>query len=243
MPDKTFFTIVPAWLAGCAISLCAEPTALDPLVVTGQSERIDGQREGDFAIPLPGGRGYQDLLPSMPNAQQGTPSSTAFALRGLGQDNVIFLVGTQSNTLVNFSNGGVPATAASLTSVTPLVWDVDEVIVERGPVLFGRGVNAMGGEIRLEPRAPQFVHEGRLTGEIAEYGSWRAGLTENLVLIDDKLALRVNAVGEGSNGAVTNLYDGNERFAETQRSSFRSQLRWRPGGDDRAIFDWRVDID
>jgi iron complex outermembrane receptor protein len=235
--------IAAACSAGSGTSQGQAPTALDEMVVQARTDEADGQREGDFAIPLPGGRGYQEILPSIPNAQQGTPSSTAFALRGLGQDNVIFLVGTQSNTLVNFSNGGVPATAGSLTSVTPLMWDVGEVVVERGPVLFGRGVNAMGGEIRLEPRAPQFFHEGRITGEVGEYGSWRAGITENLVLIPDKLALRLNAVGEGSNGAVTNIHDGNERFAETQRNSFRSQLRWRPGGDDSAVFDWRVDID
>lgn len=213
------------------------------MVVNARSEGTGGQREADFAIPLPGGRGYQEILPSIPNAQQGTPSSTAFTLRGLGQDNVIFLLGTQSNTLVNFSNGGVPATASSLTTVMPLMWDIEQVTVERGPVLFGRGVNAMGGEIRLEPRAPQFFHEGRITGEVADYGSWRAGITENLVLIPDKLALRLSAASEGTNGAVTNLHDGNERVAETQRNSFRSQLRWRPGGDDQAVFDWRVDLD
>lgn len=243
MLTKNSLLILAASMAGSITGLSAEPEALDEMVVTARTETTDGKREADFAIPLPGGRGYQEILPSMTNAQQGTPSSTAFALRGLGQDNVIFLVGTQSNTLVNFSNGGVPATASSLTGVTPLTWDIEEVIVERGPNLFGRGVNAMGGEIRLEPRAPQFFHEGRVTGEVADYGSWRAGITENMVLVEDKLALRLNAVHEGTDGAVTNLYDGNERFAETQRSAYRAQLRWRPSGDDHAVFDWRVDYD
>ncbi|QJE95647.1 TonB-dependent receptor [Luteolibacter luteus] len=235
--------LTATFTTGIGISSGEPPAALDETIVNAPREATDGQREADFAIPLPGGRGYQEILPSIPNAQQGTPSSTAFTLRGLGQDNVIFYIGTQSNTLVNFSNGGVPATASSLTSVMPLMWDIDQVIVERGPILFGRGVNAMGGEIRLEPRAPQFFHEGRITGEVADYGSWRAGITENMVLVEDKLALRLNAVGEGTDGAVTNVYDGNERFAETQRSSFRSQLRWRPGGDDSSVFDWRVDVD
>lgn len=239
----SLFLIAATCMAGLDISSAQTSAALDEMIVNAPKETPDGQREADFAIPLPGGRGYQEILPSIPNARQGTPSSTAFALRGLGQDNVIFLVGTQSNTLVNFSNGGVPATAGSLTSVMPLMWDVEQVTVERGPVLFGRGVNAMGGEIRLEPRAPRFFHEGRITGEAGDYGSWRAGITENVVLIPDKLALRLNAAGEGTDGAVTNLHDGNERFAETQRGSFRGQLRWRPTGDDSAVFDWRVDID
>ncbi len=213
------------------------------MVVSARTDPTLGQAEGDFAMSLPAGRGYQEILPLLPNAQQGTPSSTAFTLRGLGQDNVIFLVGTQSNTLLNFSSGGVPSTAASLTGVPPSMWDIGEVMVTRGPALFGRGVNAAGGEIRLEPNAPQFFHEGKLTGEVADYGSWRAGFTENVVLVPDKLALRFSAATEGTNGAVTNLYDGNERFAETQRESFRGQLRWRPNGDDTAVFDLRADVE
>jgi len=243
MPAKTSLPTVLAWLAGVSISLCADPEKLEDLVVTAQEDRSVTKTEADFAIPLPGGRGYQELIPGMPNLQQGSPSSTAFTLRGLGQDNVIFLVGTQSNALVNFSSGGIPMTAASLTSITPLLWDIDKVIVSRGPILFGKGVAVMGGEIRLEPRAPQFFHEGKVTGEVGDYGSWRAGITENMVLLPDKLALRLNAFGEGTDGAVTNLYDGNERFAETLRNSFRGQLRWRPAGDESAVFDLRVDVE
>ena len=199
--------------------------------------------DADLAIPLPGGRGFQELLPGLPNVQQGTPSATAFVVRGVGYDNVIFLIGTQSNVLVNFSDGGVPATASSLTATAPLLWDVEAVELTRGPVLFGRGVAVMGGELRLEPRAPQFIHEGKALVEIGSFQSWRTGLTENLVLIPDKLALRLNASGEGNDGNVVNLYDGNEEFAATQRSSFRGQLRWRPAGDESSVFDLRVDVD
>jgi iron complex outermembrane receptor protein len=228
-------------------ALAEEPHRFDDMVVSSRSgpalDLILGRPEGDFAMPLAAGRGYQEVLPLLPNAQQGTPSSTAFTLRGLGQDNVIFLIGTQSNTLVNFSNGGVPQTAGSLTSVTPSMWDIEEVIVTRGPVLFGRGVNAAGGEIRLEPRAPQFFHEGRATAEVGTYGSYRIGLTENLVLVPGKLALRLSAATEGTNNDVTNLYNGDERFAATQRETFRGQLRWRPAGNDQAVFDLRADIE
>ena len=240
-PD--FRTVPAAGLAAFSLALAEEPHRFEDMVVTSRSDPTYGRSEGDFALPLPAGRGYQEVLPLLPNAQQGTPSSTAFTLRGLGQDNVIFLVGTQSNTLVNFSNGGVPQTAASLTCVTPSMWDIEEVLVARGPVLFGRGVNAAGGEIRLEPRAPQFFHEGRATAEVADYGSWRVGLTENVVLVPDKLALRLSAASEGTNNDVTNLYNGDERFAATERETFRSQLRWRPAGNDQAVFDLRADIE
>lgn len=221
----------------------APPDQLDPLVVRASEDAVQPKREGDFAIPLPAGRGYQEVIPGMPNLQQGTPSSTAFTVRGLGQDNVMFSVGTQSNTLVNFTNGGLPGTAATLTCVTPLMWDIGSVEVTRGPVLFGRDVAAMGGEFRMEPNVPQFHHEGRLTGEVGTYGSWRTGITENLVLVPDKLALRLNAVGEGTRSDVTNLYDGNERFAETQRSTYRGQLRWQPAGNDQTVVDLRVDYE
>lgn len=230
-------------LASLSPLTAAPPDKLDDLVVRAHDEEPQLVREGDFAIPLPAGRGFQEAIPGMPNLQQGTPSSTAFTLRGLGQDNVIFSIGTQSNTLVNFTNGGLPGSASTLTSVTPLLWDIGEVEVTRGPVLFGRGLAVMGGEFRLEPNVPQFHHEGRLTGEIGDYGSWRAGITENVVLVPDKLALRLNAVGEGTNNDVTNLYDGNERFAETQRSSYRGQLRWLPAGNEQTVVDLRVDLE
>ncbi len=224
-------------------AFAADPDKLEDVVVRAREESQAPQREGDFAIPLAGGRGFQEVIPGMPNLQQGTPSSTAFTVRGLGQDNVIFSIGTQSNTLVNFTNGGLPASAGTLTSVTPLMWDIGEISMIRGPVLFGRGVAAMGGEFRLEPHVPEFFHEGKITGEVGTYGSWRAGITENIVLVEDKLALRLNAVGEGTYNDVTNLYDGNERFAETQRYSYRGQLRWRPAGNDQSVVDLRVDID
>lgn len=219
-----------------------ETDPLPDVVVTADADGIQ-RTDADFAIPLPGGRGFQEILPALPNVQQGTPSATSFAVRGVGYDNVIFLVGTQSNVLVNFSDGGVPATASSLSAAAPLLWDVEAVELTRGPILFGRGAAVMGGELRLEPRAPQFVQEGKAMAEIGSFQSWRAGLTENMVLIPDKLALRLNASGEGSDGNVVNIHDGNEEFAATQRSSFRGQLRWRPGGDESSVFDLRVDVD
>ncbi|MCW1887389.1 TonB-dependent receptor [Luteolibacter flavescens] len=243
LPD---LRILPAsgLLALSSLAPAETPHEMDDLVVSSRADHPTlGRKEGDFALPLPGGRGFQDVLPLLPNVQQGSPSSTAFTMRGLGQDNVIFLLGTQSNTLLNFSDGGAPQTASSLTSVTPLMWDIGEVRVTRGPVLFGRGVNAAGGEIRLEPNAPQFFHEGKATVELADYGSWRVGLTENMELIPEKLALRVSAASEGTHNAVTNLYDGNERFAETRRENFRGQLRWRPAGNEQSVFDLRVDLD
>lgn len=219
------------------------PELLDELVVYARRDGNAARSEGDFAISLPGGRGYEDVVAAIPNMQQGTPGTTAFALRGLGQDNVMFTVNTESNVLVNVTTGGIQESYATLVCVAPMMWDVAEVSLVRGPVLFGSGITAMGGELRLEPRAPQFVHEGRLTGEVAEYGTWRMGITENLVLLPDKLALRLNFTEEQSDGAVTNLFDGNDEYAATHHRMFRGQLRYRPNANDTEVYDLRVDVE
>jgi len=215
---------------------------LNTLVVEAPRDG-DDRTDGDFSIPLAGGRGYLDWLNTLPNARSGTTSSTAFALRGVAQDNVFYSIGTSSNTLVNFSNGGLPGSYASLASTPPLMWDMEQVSVTRGPVLFGAGQAVMGGEVRLEPRAPRFFQEGRVLLEAGEYDSWRAGFTENAVLIPDKLAWRFNLASEGTDNAVTNLYDFDDEFAATERRTIRNQLRWRPAGNDEEVFDLRVDLE
>lgn len=189
---------------------------------------------------LAGGGDLKDILRFEPNVQLGSAPSSIFSLRGNSQEGTA-MAGTRSNPAVNVLYGGAPRTTNTLWVLGAPTWDSSVVEVEAGPILFGTGPVSRGGEIRIIPNVPVFTHEGRLLAEMAEYDSFRLGLTENVVLMDEKLALRMNLSSEGTDGSVTNVTRDDDAYNGNRIDFVRGQLRWRPAGNDEAVFDLLVE--
>jgi iron complex outermembrane recepter protein len=220
----------------------AELAALEPLYVVGGQEE-QGTAESESARAVSADRGdLSDLLRLEPGANVAAAPGSVFALRGFIQEGTD-VAGTRSNGSISVGLAGVPRSSMSLWVFGVPTWDVDTLRIDFGPVLFSDSAVAQAGEIGMETRSPVFFHEGHIAAEVGEYGYYRGGFTENVVLLRDTLALRLNYSGWGSDGAVTNLTLDDPDFNEVDRQLLRGQLRWRPAGDERSILDFMVESD
>lgn len=227
-------------LLGLSITVAAQDL-LEPLVVTAVASP-DGAGAAELAAlaTLSGDGGLPGILVSEPNVQVAGAPGSAFSLRGVSLEGVP-TVGTRANPPITVMSGGMPRSTNTLWVLGAPVWDMGELEVVRGPVLFGSGPVSQGGEIRLEPNAPEFSNGGRLLGEVGEFGYFRSGITGNFVLVPDVLALRLNFADERSDGAVTNVTLDDDKFNAMNRQLLRGQLRWRPAADERSVVDFLVE--
>ncbi len=210
---------------------------LEPLVVTAAEPVPPAD---DVAANLTEGGDLRDILRMRPNVHAGEAPGTLFSLRGAAQEGTL-VVGNRTNPALAVANGVVSRSTNSLWVVGMPAWDIAGLTVEAGPQLFNAGPTAPGGSITLLPRQPEFAESGRFLGEVGSHGRYRTGATCNSIWIPEHLAVRLNFYADGNDGGVTNVADGDDRFAATDRLMARGQLRWRPAGDETAHLDLLVE--
>jgi iron complex outermembrane receptor protein len=126
-------------------------------------------------------------------------NAASFAMRGVGQNNII--VYYEPSVLVTVDDFVVPSVQTQLLDT----FDVQQVEVLRGPqgTLFGK--NAIGGAVTVKTKRPDlnnFGAEARAT-----YGSFKSASVNgsvNIPIIDGKLALRLVGGYEYSDGFMRN---------------------------------------
>lgn len=107
--------------------------------------------------------------------------------------------------------------------VTDIPWDaynVDRIDIQRGPnsILFGLGSPA--GIVNAQTRNAGFTTGGEVQGRIGSYGSWRANLDYNQVIVDDVLSVRVSALEDREKFRQDQAFENDRRFY--------GALRWDP---------------
>jgi hypothetical protein len=99
--------------------------------------------------------------------------------------------------------------------ITDIPWDsynVDRVDIQRGPnaILFGLGSPA--GIVNASLNGASFRDQGNVTYRIGSYGSQRASLDVNKVLIKDVLALRLDGLWDDQKYQQDPAYQNDKRF-------------------------------
>ncbi|WP_221030654.1 TonB-dependent receptor plug domain-containing protein [Actomonas aquatica] len=130
--------------------------------------------------------------------------------------------GTQLNEEGNFTNPNQNTRVRGLTSadttrdffLTDIPWDgysVDRVDLQRGPnsILFGQGSPA--GIINAGLKQASFKNSNEVTFRVASYGSARAEVDFNRVLIEDQLAVRIAAVKDDQKFQQDPAFQDSER--------------------------------
>ncbi len=133
-------------------------------------------------------------------------------------------------------NSTAPGTTNQYVDGIPLdfrnVFDVEQVEVLRGPQGTLWGSNGIGGTVQIITRKPQLdaLELGAtLSGTQEKNGSgtaMRGGVSLNVPLIEDRLALRVATQLRQDPGKIVNAYTGNARKSEYK--FLRTQLLWKP---------------
>jgi iron complex outermembrane recepter protein len=221
-----------------ALALPCHAVTLAPMIVTGDKLNRDVNAQTglytlldqDFLTSLPiNGGTYQTIFGTVAGGYSGNPTAGPFSLRGLNQDNVFGYVGTSSNSLIAVLEDGAPLSSATLRYLPPLLWDLEQVEVLRGPQSLSHGPNSLGGAILLDTASPSFFHTGKGFAEISEDATYHGGIAQNLILLPDELALRLSYQHQESDGQATNLFSNDDEYGATQRDRFQARLLWHPG--------------
>ncbi len=164
----------------------------------------------------------QDLLVYTPNTEVGGSRGNFSGLSILGavQRDAAARLAPQNNTRVR------GLTAADNTRdffLTDIAWDgfnVGRIDIQRGPnaILFGLGSPA--GIINASTNSAAFKNEGSVTFSTGSFGSHRATLDLNRVLLPDELALRFDQLDDWTN------YEQKPAFNRDRR--VYGALRWDP---------------
>lgn len=213
------------------------PTAsltLEPIFITGlKGEDPVQDTPASVTVIFDDGRNFSALEPgpaitrAAPNFYFGgfaQPGADFVTMRGVGP------LGQPSNSLdnsVGFSTNGAPTSAFGFP---PSLLDVERVEVIRGPqgTLFGR--NALGGAVNVVTRPADGLREFRLRGEVGSEGHLMGEAIAAGPLNGDRLAGRLAARVQKSDGDYPNLIVGGEE-GSLNLGAARGSLRFTPSED------------
>lgn len=126
-------------------------------------------------------------------------NAASFALRGVGQNNIIVYFEAPVSVLVD------DFVMMSVQTQLFDTFDIEQVEVLRGPrgTLFGK--NTTGGAINVRTKRPDLnENSGAFEGGYGSYGSYWLKGAADIPLISDQLALRIVGSYEASDGYVRN---------------------------------------
>ena len=236
--NRFFFLVVP-------VTVCAGAELLPPVVVDAQAvEEPVVMGAGLMTLmgeerlaEVPPGRGtFQDLLGGVAGAYVGSPGFGIINLRGLNQDSFFGNFGTASNPLLVVMEDGVPLSSTTLRYLPPLMWDLESATVLRGPQSLAGGPSALGGSLRLATTSPGFVARGAALTEFSQDGGLRTGLSQQVVLVPDELAMRFSYQHQQSDGYEDNVFYLDDEFGASDRDALKLSVRWHPGKNPDAQF-------
>lgn len=117
----------------------------------------------------------------------------------------------------------------------PDLIDVERIEILRGPQGTLYGKNTESGAINIVTKQPGNEVRGKVFGEYGFYDAphgnvpiYRAGVSMGGPIQKDKLFVGVAFQVKESDGYVKNLFNGNEKTAETDHKNGQITLRWKP---------------
>ncbi len=139
---------------------------------------------------------------------------------------------------VSFRIDGVSATNNLLT--TQDLFDIENVVVLRGPqgALYGR--NAIGGAVLITTRQPTSDPEFNLRLSAAEGQDFAVAASASGPVTDDTLLYRASVRLQDRKGQLKNAYLDNEEVDFKEAVSFRGQLLYKP--TDRLSIDLKAQL-
>jgi outer membrane receptor protein involved in Fe transport len=153
----------------------------------------------------------------------GYGNSNEFAIRGIQSGGA---AGTGKGSLASVLVDGLPLVQAAINTNIPL-WDVDQVVVVKGPVSTSVGQGGAAGSIFITTNKPEFNNSGSVRAGLASHNTQLYSAMGNVVISED-LALRVTAEQQKSDGEYTNVYLDDDRHNFRDNSAYKAALLYQP---------------
>ncbi len=221
---------------------------LEPMVVYGdklgrslhtlpQSVGILDEIRLQTEVPL----NANSLLDRFANTYTGVESDSPIVIRGVGNDSVAPAGFDRSNGLASVFYDQAPLSLSRLDYFKPITWDAKELSLFRGPVSTSYGPYSLIGAVIIDYNEPNFSHDGRIGLSYSSFNTQEMAITQNLPLIPDKLAIRLNAQTHVSDGTVDNITIPTDNWDDSETNEFRGQFLWQPLGTNEFTVEGFVD--
>lgn len=163
--------------------------------------------------------------------RHGSPTSGGFIIRGVNSE--------------GFTPGGAPLATLYIDGVQQTteasrmgargVWDVEQVEVYRGPQSTLQGRAALAGAIYLKTKDPTHDLEAKASTEYGTNNHYWGGVTVNLPILQDQVALRLSTEYETTETDLHYpLYEGATKFDEYSKDEYY-QIRGKLLVEPRAL--------
>jgi iron complex outermembrane recepter protein len=176
---------------------------------------------------------YQTLVPGLASFSQGGSGFGTVILRGMSTG-----YAQLSNTVAYYVDDtpyslSSPLASASLVTPDPDLADVDRLEVLEGPQSTLYGASSLGGLVKISLKRPDLTKttaEVDAEGTAVDGGGLGYGGTAvlNIPIINDKLAIRLNAYDRSTPGYMSNVDTGQNNLGGSHREGGRIALRWKP---------------
>lgn len=240
--SRTKLAVAVALALASTISAADEKPAqeLQTVVITGQKiertqmETVSSVQVIDSEMLESGTRADNlydivDMAPNVTNAG----GFNSLAIRGIANS---------GPTAVNNGAGTIGIlvdnsllTARSVQDNSLSTWDLDRVEILRGPQSTTGGRNSLAGQIILHTKDPEFENGGAARVMIGQHGTTQTAIAQTGPLTD-KLAYRVTADYQHSDGYVANDILDDDHFNRNTTQNFRLKLLYLTDNGGEVLF-------
>ncbi len=208
-----------------------EPTetiSLDPVLVTGQKiERTQMETVSSVQIfdaeqleKSTRADNLYDIVDMAPNVTN-TGGFNSLAIRGIANSGPT-AVNNGAGTIGIFVDNSL-LTARSIQNNALSTWDMDSIEILRGPQSTTTGRNSLAGQIILKTKDPEFISNGSAKVSFGEDGALQTAIAQTGP-ITDKLAYRITADYQKTDGHLTNDILDDDEFNSSSTKNFRGKL-------------------
>ncbi|PCJ29982.1 MAG: hypothetical protein COA90_10750 [Gammaproteobacteria bacterium] len=201
---------------------------LDPVIVTGQ--KIDRtQMETVSSVHIISADQLEtsartdnlyDIVDMAPNVTN-TGGFNSLAIRGIANSGPT-AVNNGAGTIGIFVDNSL-LTARSIQNNALSTWDMESIEILRGPQSTTAGRNSLAGQIILKTKDPEFFSNGSAKVSFGQDGSMQTAIAQTGP-ITDKLAYRLTADYQKTDGHVTNDILNDDDFNRNNTKNFRLKL-------------------
>lgn len=161
-----------------------------------------------------------DYAPNVNVVETGNYNS--FAIRGINGRGIDGGGTELSSMLINGAYLPVSAFRGNFA-----LWDIEQIVVNKGPQSTTQGRNALAGTIIMQTKDPVFDNTGSVSLGVGSHGAKNAAVMLNGKL-SDTFAVRLSAQHNEDKGQITNIYLNDDAHDFSENTSVNLKLRYKP---------------
>lgn len=153
-----------------------------------------------------------------------------FTIRGVKNTGV---TGYQKDNLASILVDRVFQTDLAIKASSFNLFDMDSLEIFRGSQSTGQGINALAGSVNLFHTDPLLDYSGKSRLEIGSHNKKILQFIQNVPIIKDRLATKISGTAQVYDGAITNTFSNNKKWAKRDQFNLNMDFIYYPNDTDQ----------